>query len=192
MSRPEGVDPLRTTCRELAVARRGRCVDAERRCSGIPRDEVRRPQLDLVHERLVARDVNDLVAAVDEVPLPRSVAPVAWSDYGDLWMSNFGAGSVSRLRAETKRVDKTIDGVAINGIRRCLERRGGCRRRMGDDSTRPKALADRPEDKPRDPVGMPYPPAGVAADDDGVWVTVGDCGQVIGCRPRQVLASERS
>jgi streptogramin lyase len=33
------------------------------------------------------------------------------------------------------------------------------------------------------PIPMPYPPAGVAADDDGVWVTVGDCGQVIGCRP---------
>ncbi len=42
------------------------------------------------------------------------VAWLAWSDgYGDLWMSNFDFGSVSRLHAAT-RVVRTVDGVANN------------------------------------------------------------------------------
>jgi streptogramin lyase len=42
------------------------------------------------------------------------VVSLAWSDgYGDLWMSNFDFGSVSRLHAAT-RVVRTVDGVANN------------------------------------------------------------------------------
>jgi streptogramin lyase len=49
------------------------------------------------------------------IRLVRGANPLAWSEgYGDLWMSNFSVGSVSRLHAVTQVVDETIDGVATN------------------------------------------------------------------------------
>jgi hypothetical protein len=40
---------------------------------------------------------------------------LAWSEgYGDLWMDDFLGESVSRMRAETRRVTKTYDSVANN------------------------------------------------------------------------------
>jgi streptogramin lyase len=149
------------------------------------------------------------------IPLARPTdSALAWSEgYGDLWMSNFGVGSVSRLHAESNVVDK-IDGVATNPGHLVVD---------GDvvwvaDWSAPQVVRMRAVGPPR-PRGvllrvktpaaagvwnvaagagaiwataardrtlwridrktnavkripMRYWPTGVAADDDGVWVTV--------------------
>jgi len=175
--------------------------------------------------------IDPLTGGWQSIPLALSVAPVAWSDYGDLWMSNFDFGSVSRLRAKTERVDETIQGLAVNPGHILVD--GDTvwvadwsapkvvrMHAIGDPKPRSIALpvkeaagvwnvaagagavwATTPRDRrlwridPNTndvtPVGLQYPPAGVAADDDGVWVAVGDCGQVIGCRPLHEPASDR-
>jgi SARP family transcriptional regulator, regulator of embCAB operon len=176
--------------------------------------------------------IDPLTGRWHSIPLALSVAPLAWSDYGDVWMSNFGAGSVSRLRAETERVEETIAGVAVNPghilvdgetvwvadwsapkvVRMHAIERAGPRsialpvkepagvwnvaagaRAVWATTPRDGTLwRIDPNTNSVTPVGMPYPPAGVAADDHGVWVTVGACGQVIGCPPGPLPAQERS
>jgi streptogramin lyase len=177
-------------------------------------------------------EVDPLTGRWQSIPVALSAAPLAWSGYGDLWMSNFDFGSVSRLRAETKRVDETFDGVAVNPGHILVD--GDTvwvadwsapkvvrMHAIGDAGPRNVALpvkesagvwnvaagagavwATTPRDRTLwriDPstnevtsVGLRYPPAGVAADDDGVWVTVGDCGRVIACRPLPEPVSDRS
>jgi DNA-binding SARP family transcriptional activator/streptogramin lyase len=175
--------------------------------------------------------IDPLTGGWQSIPLALSVAPVAWSDYGDLWMSNFDFGSVSRLRAKTERVDETIKGLAVNPGHILVDRdtvwvadwsapKVVRMHAIGDPKPRSIALpvkeaagvwnvaagagavwATTPRDRrlwridPNTndvtPVGLQYPPAGVAADDGGVWVTVGDCGQVIGCRPLHEPVSDR-
>jgi len=169
--------------------------------------------------------IDPLTGRWHPIHLPRPVAPVAWSDYGDLWMSNFDVASVSRLSGETQRVDETIDRVATNpghilvdgdavwvadwSAPRVVRMRAVGGAKPHDISLPVKNPADvgvwnvaagsgavwattprdgtlwrvDPKTNKATPIPMPYPPAGVAADDDGVWVTVGECGQVIGCRP---------
>jgi DNA-binding SARP family transcriptional activator/DNA-binding beta-propeller fold protein YncE len=175
--------------------------------------------------------IDPLTGRWRAIPLALSVAPVAWSGYGDLWMSNFDYGSVSRLRAKPERVDETIDGLAVNPGHIVVDGNtiwvadwsapkvvrmhaiGGARPRSialpvkepagvwnvaaGAGAVWATTPRDRrlwridPETNALTPIGLPYPPAGVAADDDGVWVTVGDCGRVIGCRPPHEPASDR-
>ena len=57
--------------------------------------------------------VDPQKGAPQPIPLARETdSSLAWSDgYGDLWMSNFGVGSVSRLHGK---VVEAIDGVATN------------------------------------------------------------------------------
>jgi SARP family transcriptional regulator, regulator of embCAB operon len=178
--------------------------------------------------------IDPLTGRWQSIPLALSVAPapLAWSDYGDLWMSNFDVGSVSRVRAETEKVEETIDGVAVNPGHILVDQdtvwvadwsAPKVVRMDAVGSGRPHSIALPVKEAagvwnvaagagavwattPRDrrlwridpntndvtPVGLRYPPAGVAADHDGVWVTVGDCGRVIGCRPLHEPVSDRS
>lgn len=67
------------------------------------------------HKRHTITAIDPQTGRWHSIPLARPVSPLAWSEgYGDLWMSNFDVGSVSRLHAKTELVDETIDGVAIN------------------------------------------------------------------------------
>jgi SARP family transcriptional regulator, regulator of embCAB operon len=176
--------------------------------------------------------IDPLTGRWQSIPLALSVAPLAWSDYGDLWMSNFDFGSVSRFRAKAERVDATIEGLAVNPGHLLVDRDtvwvadwsapkvvrmhaiGGARPRSialpvkepagvwnvaaGAGAVWATTPRDRrlwridPTTNDVTPVELRYPPAGIAADDDGVWVTVGDCGRVIGCRPRHEPVSDRT
>lgn len=66
-------------------------------------------------KRYTVTQVDPQTGAQRSIRLARPTdAFLAWSEgYGDLWMSNFGVGSVSRLHAETEVVDETI-AVATN------------------------------------------------------------------------------
>ena len=183
-----------------------------------------------VHETLTKIDPR--TGRWRSIPIALPVAPLAWSDYGDVWMSNFDVGSVSRLDADTQRVDETIERIATNPgsivtdgdnvwvadwsapkvVR--LRAVGGARPRSitlpvkspagvwlvaaGAGAVWATTPRDRtlwridPDTNGVTPVPMPYPPTGIAANDDDVWVAVGDCGRVIGCRPRPEPVSNRS
>jgi streptogramin lyase len=163
-----------------------------------------------VHETIT--EIDPLTGRWHPIPLAVPTSPLAWSDSGDLWMSNFEVGSISRFDAAAKRVDETIDGVAINPgqivvdaqtvwvadwsapqvvrlravgrpslrrVRLPVEKpvgvwnvaagagavwattpRDGALWRIDPETTKPRRIP------------MPYFPTGVAANDDGVWVTV--------------------
>ena len=58
--------------------------------------------------------INPRTGRWHSIPLPWPPRPLAWSDgYGDLWLSNFAVGSVSRLHITTDGVD-TKHAVATN------------------------------------------------------------------------------
>jgi DNA-binding SARP family transcriptional activator/streptogramin lyase len=163
-----------------------------------------------VHETIT--EIDPLNGRWHAIPLGLPASPLAWSDHGDLWMSNFAVGSVSRFDAATKRVVETIEGVAINPghivvdgqtvwvadwsapqvVRlRTVGRPSLQRVRLPVEkplgvwnvaagagavwATTPRDGALwRIDAKTTEPtrIPMPYLPTGVAANDDGVWVTV--------------------
>jgi streptogramin lyase len=59
-------------------------------------------------------EVDPRTGAQRSIKLNNPAASLAWSEgYGDLWMSNFDYGTLSRMHAAT-RVMKRVDGVATN------------------------------------------------------------------------------
>jgi class 3 adenylate cyclase len=59
-------------------------------------------------------EVDPRTGAQRSIRLTDPATPLAWSEgYGDLWMSNFTVGTVSRMHAATGVVE-TMDGVATN------------------------------------------------------------------------------
>jgi DNA-binding SARP family transcriptional activator/streptogramin lyase len=69
---------------------------------------------DVPNEDIVVR-VDPSTGTKKTIHLPRPVtAALAWSEaYGDLWITNFGGGSLTRLHPESGAVE-TVDDVAIN------------------------------------------------------------------------------
>jgi class 3 adenylate cyclase/sugar lactone lactonase YvrE len=64
--------------------------------------------------RRTLTEVDPRTGAQRSIQLTDPATPLAWSEgYGDLWMSNFAVGSVSRLHAATG-VLKTVRRVAFN------------------------------------------------------------------------------
>jgi DNA-binding SARP family transcriptional activator len=62
--------------------------------------------------RVNVTQVNPRTGARHTIRLARHASALAWSEsYGDLWMTNFTEGSVSRLRAATED-SETVDSVA--------------------------------------------------------------------------------
>ena len=163
-----------------------------------------------VHETIT--EIDPLTGRWHAIPLALPASPLAWSDDGDVWLSNFDVGSVSRFDAATRRVVETIDGVAINPGQIVVDGQTVWvadwsapqvmrLRTVGRPSLHTVRLpvekplgvwnvaagagavwATTPRDgalwridaKTTEPtrIPMPYFPTGVAANDDGVWVTV--------------------
>lgn len=163
--------------------------------------------------RYTLTQVDPRTGAQRSIPLARFAGALTWSEgYGDLWMNNFDAGSVSRMHAATGIVE-TVDNVAINPAFPVID--GGIVwaadwaapqvarfRAIGSSVPRMIALpvvngaagvwnvaagagrlwATTPRDhalwridpKTNDVTRIPmaHLPAGLVADDDGVWVTV--------------------
>ena len=64
--------------------------------------------------RRTLTEVDPRTGARGSIRLTNPATPLAWSEgYGDLWMSNFDFGAVSRMHAAT-RIVETEDGVATN------------------------------------------------------------------------------
>jgi class 3 adenylate cyclase/streptogramin lyase len=60
------------------------------------------------------KKVDPGTGEIDLIPRPDLPTMLAWSEgYGDLWMSNFDVGTVSRMHAATREVD-TVDVDATN------------------------------------------------------------------------------
>jgi streptogramin lyase len=58
--------------------------------------------------------VDPLTGALRSIALAEGAGALAWSEgYGDLWISNFSVGSVSRMHAATEALD-IVDAVARN------------------------------------------------------------------------------
>jgi len=162
--------------------------------------------------------VDPATHAERRIRVPSTAGGLAWSGaYGDLWVTSFGDGNLTRLHPATGR-SQTIDSVAVNPLSPVVDGSvvwvadwsapqvvrlpavGGGRPRPIDLPVhRHKACvkiscvwrvaagagaiwATTPEDRALwriDPqtnrvrrISLPYPPAGVTADADDVWVTV--------------------
>ena len=62
----------------------------------------------------VLTEINPETGTNKTIPLERPGGAFAWSEgYGDLWITNFDAGSMTRLHAAPLSVH-TVDGVALN------------------------------------------------------------------------------
>jgi streptogramin lyase len=158
-------------------------------------------------------EINPETGTQKTIALKRSPGAFAWSEgYGDLWMTNFAEGSMTRLHTAPLSMH-TVDGVAVNPGSVVVD---GNVVWVGDwtapqlarlSAVGPPRLrhiplpggsgtagvwtiavganavwAASPDDdalwriSPKTNavtrVNLPYPPAGVAADSDNVWVTV--------------------
>ena len=65
-------------------------------------------------KRNTVTQVDPRTGAEKAIPLDRPTGALAWSEgYGDLWINNFDAGSLTRLHAQTGAV-AIVDNVATN------------------------------------------------------------------------------
>jgi DNA-binding SARP family transcriptional activator/streptogramin lyase len=136
--------------------------------------------------RLTQRTRN---GTTHSIRLDRHANALAWAEgYGDLWMTNFNAGSVARMHGETEEV-KTLESVAGNPGAVVVD---GDAVWVGDwDKPRVVRLSA-VGSKPPHRISLPVvrQPAGVtsvAADSRGIWATVPEDRSLVRIDPRSNL-----